>query len=90
MPARVTLRLDFDADRRLGHGKVSLLEAIRRSGSISAAGRDVGMSYRRAWTALGEEVVRLYRDVERTVSKGARAAIERMEGALAALEKDPA
>ena len=33
----------------LGPGKVDLLEAIGRTGSISAAGRDLGMSYRRAW-----------------------------------------
>lgn len=33
----------------LGPGKVDLLEAIGRTGSISAAGREMGMSYRRAW-----------------------------------------
>ena len=33
----------------LGPGKVDLLEAIGRTGSISAAGRDLGMSYRRSW-----------------------------------------
>ena len=33
----------------LGPGKVDLLEAIGRTGSISAAGRELGMSYRRAW-----------------------------------------
>jgi molybdate transport system regulatory protein len=33
----------------MGPGKADLLEAIRRSGSISAAGRAMGMSYRRAW-----------------------------------------
>jgi molybdate transport system regulatory protein len=41
----------------LGPGKVELLEAIGRTGSISAAGRDMGMSYRRAWllvSALNE------------------------------------
>src|SRR5262245_9723195 len=31
----------------LGPGKVDLLEAIGRTGSISAAGRALGMSYRR-------------------------------------------
>jgi molybdate transport system regulatory protein len=41
----------------LGPGKVELLEAIDRTGSISAAGREMGMSYRRAWllvSALNE------------------------------------
>jgi molybdate transport system regulatory protein len=41
----------------LGPGKIELLEAIERTGSISAAGREMGMSYRRAWllvSALNE------------------------------------
>jgi molybdate transport system regulatory protein len=33
----------------LGPGKTDLLEAILRTGSISAAARSLGMSYRRAW-----------------------------------------
>ena len=33
----------------MGPGKASLLEAIDRTGSISAAARDLEMSYRRAW-----------------------------------------
>jgi molybdate transport system regulatory protein len=47
--ARLTLRIDFDAGRAIGPGKVKLLELIDRHGSISAAGRQMGMSYRRAW-----------------------------------------
>src|SRR5258705_4964549 len=47
--ARLTLRLDFGPGRAIGHGKVRLLEAVRDHGSISAAGRAMGMSYRRAW-----------------------------------------
>ncbi len=38
----------------IGPGKVSLLEAIARTGSISAAGRELGMSYRRAWLLVDE------------------------------------
>ncbi len=38
----------------LGPGKVDLLEAIDRTGSISAAGREMGMSYRRAWLLVDE------------------------------------
>ena len=52
--ARVTLRLDFDTGTRLGPGKIALLEAIRRTGSISAAGREFGMAYRRAWLLVDE------------------------------------
>lgn len=33
----------------MGPGKAALLEAITREGSISAAGRALGMSYRRTW-----------------------------------------
>jgi molybdate transport system regulatory protein len=61
MTTRVTLRLDFDAGRRLGPGKIALLEAIRDAGSISAAGRAHQMSYRRAWL--------LVEDVNRTFAK---------------------
>src|SRR5579863_6493750 len=54
MSTRVTLRLDFDAGRRLGPGKIALLEAIRDTGSISAGGRAHKMSYRRAWLLVEE------------------------------------
>ena len=54
MPTRLTMRLDFDAGRRLGAGKIALLEAIERTGSISAAGRAHAMSYRRAWLLVDE------------------------------------
>lgn len=43
------IRLLIGADTALGPGKVTLLETIGRSGSISAAAREMGMSYRRAW-----------------------------------------
>lgn len=33
----------------MGPGKADLLEAVARTGSISAAGREMGLSYRRAW-----------------------------------------
>jgi molybdate transport system regulatory protein len=44
---------------RIGPGKIDLLEAIERTGSISAAGRALGMSYRRAWL-LVDELGRLF------------------------------
>jgi molybdate transport system regulatory protein len=46
---RITLRIDFDEERQIGPGKVRLLELVAETGSISAAGRAMGMSYRRAW-----------------------------------------
>jgi len=33
-------------------GRVDLLDAIAETGSISAAARQMGMSYRRAWTLV--------------------------------------
>jgi molybdenum-dependent DNA-binding transcriptional regulator ModE len=54
MRTRVTLRLDFDDRRRLGHRKIALLEAIRRHGSIAAAAREFGMAYRRAGLLVDE------------------------------------
>ena len=54
MTTRLTIRLDFEAGRRLGAGKVALLESIDRTGSISAAGRAQGMSYRRAWLLVDD------------------------------------
>lgn len=59
MSTRITLRLDFDEDRRLGPGKIALLEAIHRHGSIAAAGREFGMAYRRAWL-LTDELNRMF------------------------------
>lgn len=46
---RVSIRLDLAGGARIGPGKVALLEAVARTGSISAAGRALRMSYRRAW-----------------------------------------
>jgi molybdate transport system regulatory protein len=42
------LRISFPREDRLGRGKMELLEHIRETGSISAAGRAMDMSYRRA------------------------------------------
>jgi molybdate transport system regulatory protein len=50
--APVSVRLRFENDARIGPGKVALLEAVERTGSISAAGREMGMSYRRAWLLI--------------------------------------
>lgn len=54
------LRIVFGAAMRLGPGKIDLLDAVGNTGSISAAGRSLGMSYRRAWL-LVDEVNRLFR-----------------------------
>lgn len=82
----------------IGPGKISLLEAVRDQGSITAAAKSLGMSYRRAWllldqinsalkkpatvsqhggssggvsklTDVGEEVIRLYRLIEKKAAQ---------------------
>jgi molybdate transport system regulatory protein len=57
---RLTLRIDFDGERAIGPGKIKLLELIGSHGSIAAAGRQMGMSYRRAWL-LVDSVNRCFR-----------------------------
>lgn len=48
------VRLKFPNGVQLGPGKADLLDAVGRTGSISAAGRTLGMSYRRAWLLVDE------------------------------------
>jgi molybdate transport system regulatory protein len=45
----LSVRIDLDAEGRIGPGKIELLEKIAAFGSISAGGRAMDMSYRRAW-----------------------------------------
>ena len=65
----LSIRIDLDAGRRIGPGKIALLENIDSSGSISAAGRAMEMSYKRAWD-LVDEINRICR----------QAAVERQTG----------
>lgn len=58
MPS-LSLRIDVDRETRIGPGKIELLEKIAAFGSISAAGRAMGMSYRRAWD-LVEQLNRVF------------------------------
>lgn len=83
----------------MGPGKADLLEAIGRTGSISAAARALGMSYRRAWL-LVDTANRCFRAplVETVRGGGARitaegeavvAAYRRLAARCEALEADP-
>ncbi|MBK4217980.1 LysR family transcriptional regulator [Paracoccus caeni] len=94
---KIKLRLEYDVPLVLGPGKAELLTLIDRLGSISAAGREMGMSYKRAWslveemnaafaepvvdssrggsggggatvTANGQQVLRLYRALEKMLA----------------------
>lgn len=51
---RVKLRFEFGEQLQLGPGKAELLERIAADGSIAAAGRAMGMSYKRAWSLVEE------------------------------------
>src|SRR5260370_40966872 len=50
----LSVRIDLDTEGRIGPGKIQLLENIRECGSISAAGRAMNMSYKRAWDLVDE------------------------------------
>jgi molybdate transport system regulatory protein len=58
----LSIRIDLDSESRIGPGKVLLLENIHTCGSISAAGRAMDMSYKRAWD-LVDEINRMCRQV---------------------------
>lgn len=48
-PRSARLRLMLGGEIALGPGKADLLEGVRDTGSIAAAGRRLNMSYKRAW-----------------------------------------
>lgn len=50
----LSVRIDLDSEGRIGPGKIELLEQIKACGSISAAGRAMDMSYKRAWDLVDE------------------------------------
>ena len=50
----LSVRIDLKPKGRIGPGKIQLLEEIRSTGSISAAGRAMAMSYKRAWDLVDE------------------------------------
>jgi molybdate transport system regulatory protein len=94
---------------RIGAGKAALLEGIKQTGSISAAGRRIGMSYKRAWylvdamnahfkggplveaskggrkgggaslTALGEDVLKAFREMEQLADKAIAPVLRRLQ-----------
>src|SRR5262245_60440208 len=71
MDAGLFIRLDLTSGDRIGPGKIALLEAIGATGSISAAARRLGMSYRRAWL-LVEEINDSLREPAVTAASGGR------------------
>ncbi len=59
--ASAKFRILFGDEIAMGPGKADLLEAIRGSGSISQAARQLGMSYKRAWN-LADTMNRCFRE----------------------------
>lgn len=79
------IRVVIGPDVMIGPGKAELLERIMSTGSIAAAGREMGMSYKRAWT-LVDTMNRLFRepvvDSSRGGSKGGGAVVTDMGQAV--------
>jgi molybdate transport system regulatory protein len=71
--AKNTICLWYDKDAgqgcALGPGKVRLLEAIKKTGSISQAGRTLGMSYRKTWL-LADDMNNCFHDAVIATQQG--------------------
>lgn len=105
--ARFRFRITAGETIAIGPGKVALLEAVAKTGSITTAAKSLDMSYRRAWllldetnkalkspavdsskggqhgggtalTPLGEQLVALYRGIEKTAEKACAAEIRQL------------
>jgi molybdate transport system regulatory protein len=70
--AGARLRVVLEPDIAIGPGKADILEGIEEMGSIAAAGRRMGMSYKRAWL-LVETMNRCFREPLVETSRGGRA-----------------
>jgi molybdate transport system regulatory protein len=115
--SRLSIRIDLSTGLRIGPAKIALLEAIRSAGSISGAGRQMRMSYRKAWllvdeincalrepavatatgggkgggatlTPTGEQLVRLYYDIESEINGAARGEFRAIENLVGKREKN--
>jgi molybdate transport system regulatory protein len=69
---RLRIRILLAAGEPFGPGKAELLEAIRDSGSIAAAGRRMGMSYQRAWDLVAAMNAHFREPVVAAAKGGAR------------------
>lgn len=66
------LRIVLEPDIAIGPGKADILEGVKETGSIAAAGRRLGMSYKRAWL-LVETMNRCFRTPLVETRRGGRA-----------------
>ncbi len=93
-PGLSHLRVTISETFYIGPGRADLLELIARTGSISAAGKAMGMSYKRAWSlvqALNEgfgaplvEASRGGKEQGATLTDAGREVLERYRGMQAA------
>lgn len=67
--AKLRIRIVFGPTEMMGPGKAELLERIAATGSISAAGRQMNMSYKRAWM-LVETLNVMFREPVVTSTRG--------------------
>ena len=71
-PLKLKAQLFCGEERAFGPGRADVLEAIAREGSISAAGRSLGMSYRFIWL-LVDSMNRCFRErLVETAAGGSR------------------
>lgn len=63
---------DGGSPNAIGPGKIALLEAIERTGSITGAAKALGMSYRRAWLLVEETNLALRAPAVVTAAGGSR------------------
>lgn len=50
----IKIRIDFEGNGRIGHGRIQLLELIGQHGSIAQAAKAMKMSYKRAWYLIDD------------------------------------
>ena len=67
----LTLRILLSPDTAVGLGKANLLQYILETGSIAAASRRMGMSYKRAWYLI-ETMNEYFREPVVTATKGGK------------------
>ena len=77
----ISLRVNLKKGAAFGPGKAELLERIRDTGSIAAAGRQMKMSYTRAWGL----VVAMNRDFRSPLVESAKGGAARGGATLTAL-----
>ena len=66
MKLRWKIWFEQDGEAVFGPGRAALLRAVDREGSIQAAARSLGMSYRHAWSMLRASAERCGRELVRT------------------------